>query len=110
MALSFPSSPSSGQTYTVGNKTWVYNGYAWDLISSNGQAIYNTANAAFAAANTAVAGSSAAAYAQANNAYTQANNAWGTANAAFAKANTGGIDKTPIGVEEPFKNSKDLMM
>ena len=75
MALSFPSSPVNGQSYTVGNKTWVYNGYAWDLMSSNGQAIYNTANAAFAAANTAVAGSSAAAYAQANAAFSKANGA-----------------------------------
>jgi hypothetical protein len=29
MALSFPSSPTLNQTYTVGSKTW--NGYAWDL-------------------------------------------------------------------------------
>ena len=26
-----------------------------------------------------------------------------------AKANTKGVDKTPIGVEQPFQNSKDLM-
>ena len=26
-----------------------------------------------------------------------------------AKANTNGIDKTPIGTEDPFKGSKDLM-
>ena len=26
-----------------------------------------------------------------------------------ANANTKGIDKTPIGIEEPFKPSKDLM-
>ncbi len=31
MALSFPSSPTLNQTYTVGSKTWNWNGYAWDL-------------------------------------------------------------------------------
>lgn len=31
MALSFPSSPSLNQLYTVGSKSWVWNGYAWDL-------------------------------------------------------------------------------
>ena len=29
--ITFPSSPSLNQTYAVGNKTWVWNGYAWDL-------------------------------------------------------------------------------
>ena len=26
-----------------------------------------------------------------------------------SQANTKGIDKTPIGIEQPFQNSKDLM-
>ena len=35
--ITFPSSPSVNQTYTVGSKTWIYNGYAWDLqLSSSG--------------------------------------------------------------------------
>ena len=29
MPLDFPSTPSIGQTYTVGNSTWVWNGTQW---------------------------------------------------------------------------------
>lgn len=31
MAIDFPSSPANNQTYTVGLKTWVYNGTSWDV-------------------------------------------------------------------------------
>lgn len=31
----FPSSPTLYQTFTVGSKTWVWNGYAWDLQAAN---------------------------------------------------------------------------
>lgn len=31
MPLNFPSGPALNQTYTFGGKTWVWNGYAWDL-------------------------------------------------------------------------------
>ena len=31
MPLTFPSSPSNGQTYTVGARTWTWNGSIWEL-------------------------------------------------------------------------------
>ena len=34
MAINFPDSPSVGQTYTVGNRIWTYNGTAWVLTTS----------------------------------------------------------------------------
>jgi hypothetical protein len=34
MAIDFPNSPSTGQSYTVGEKTWVYSGYSWELITT----------------------------------------------------------------------------
>ena len=49
MALNFPTSPSLNQTYTVSNKTWRWNGYAWDLNPAD----LATANAAYSTANTA---------------------------------------------------------
>ena len=33
--INFPSSPTTNQTYTVGSKTWIWNGYAWDLQLSS---------------------------------------------------------------------------
>ena len=94
MAISFPSSPTLNQTYVVGTKTWIWNGYAWDLQVANTTPIFIQANAAFDQANTATQyGTSAGAYA--NAAYTQANTAtqYGTgagayANAAYSQANT----------------------
>jgi hypothetical protein len=71
MALNFPTSPSLNQTYTVGTKTWKWNGYAWDVQL---QAAADSASviAAFATANTALS----------------------IANSAFAQANTGGGTST----------------
>jgi hypothetical protein len=114
--ITFPSSPSVNQTYTVGSKTWIYNGYAWDLqlssssfSTANGTIAWNTANAAFTAANAATAtdttqnNSITAAFIAANSAGVYANGAfasanlrattanasiaWNTANAAFVRAN-----------------------
>ena len=37
MALNFPNSPTNGQTYTLGDRTWSYNSTkgVWDLVSIN---------------------------------------------------------------------------
>jgi hypothetical protein len=32
MAIDFPNSPTSGDTYSEGTKTWQYNGTSWDLV------------------------------------------------------------------------------
>jgi len=34
MSFDFPSSPTNGQSYTSGGKTFIFNGYAWDPQSS----------------------------------------------------------------------------
>jgi hypothetical protein len=31
MALNFPINPTANQSYTLGTKTWIYNGYGWKL-------------------------------------------------------------------------------
>lgn len=53
MAISFPTSPAPNDTYTVGSKTWVYNGYAWDLQVASVAAAFDKANAANVLACTA---------------------------------------------------------
>jgi hypothetical protein len=32
MPINFPSSPSVNDTYTLGSKTWKFNGYSWELV------------------------------------------------------------------------------
>jgi hypothetical protein len=98
--ITFPSSPTTNQTYTVGSKTWIWNGYAWDLqlssgfSTANGTIAWNTANAAFIQANTPSAtANSAASYAnsaflRANTPSDVANSAASYANSAFIRANT----------------------
>jgi len=34
MAIDFPNSPSTNDTYTVGNKTWIYDGTTWNNYNS----------------------------------------------------------------------------
>jgi ABC-type glycerol-3-phosphate transport system permease component len=33
--ISFPTSPTLNQTYSIGSKTWKWNSYAWDLQISS---------------------------------------------------------------------------
>lgn len=67
MALDFPATPTNNDLYTIGTKTWRYNGYGWQLegannilvigeavgnVTGNGQVLYvNTTNTVQVAAN-----------------------------------------------------------
>jgi len=35
MPINFPDSPSTGDTHTVGDKTWTYDGTAWNVVQNN---------------------------------------------------------------------------
>ena len=37
MAIDFPNSPASADTFTSAGKSWTYNGYAWTLIGVSTQ-------------------------------------------------------------------------
>lgn len=34
MAIDFPNTPTVGETYTVGSKTWQWNGEKWVMLTS----------------------------------------------------------------------------
>jgi hypothetical protein len=34
MAIDFPNSPATNATYTVGNKTWIYDGTTWNTYNT----------------------------------------------------------------------------
>ena len=52
-AIQFPLSPYLNQTFTVGYKTWIWNGYAWDLQIANTSSVTILAQSAFDKANSA---------------------------------------------------------
>ena len=101
MAISFPSSPTLNQTYTVGYKTWIWNGYAWDLQVANTVSVTALAQAGFDKANTVSSNTIilqgvdttqntniSAANNLAQGAFNKANSSNVLAQAAFDKANT----------------------
>ena len=52
MALNFPNNPALNDTYTVDQKTWLYTGTAWNVVSGN----VNNVSATSSFTNIAVAG------------------------------------------------------
>lgn len=105
MSFNFPINPSLNQTYSVGDKTWIYDGRGWKLstLQFSVVPIYNHANGAYDKANSANslaqaafnaannAGSSAQIQTistHANGAFDKANSANVLAQAAFNTANT----------------------
>jgi hypothetical protein len=46
--VNFPNSPTVGQTYTVGTKSWTWNGTAWNaVVSGGGSGVAQAASIAF---------------------------------------------------------------
>jgi len=93
MALNFPDSPNLNDTYSLDDKTWVWNGYGWKLQSTTN--VTNLANSAFIQANSAFDHANAA-FDAANNSVDlwvrdAANSASSYANSAFESANSAGV-------------------
>jgi hypothetical protein len=93
MPLNFPSNPSLNDTYTLGDKKWVYDGKGWKLFSASFELVpivYAHANGAFDQANSANLLAQAA-FDSGNSTYTYANSGYSHANAAFDKANSANV-------------------
>ena len=44
MAINFPASPTTNQTYTYNGRTWTYNGVGWQATGSTGLTVYTKTN------------------------------------------------------------------
>ena len=44
MAINFPASPTTNQTYTFNGRTWTYNGVGWQATGSTGLTVYTKTN------------------------------------------------------------------
>ena len=52
MAINFPASPTTNQTYTFNGRTWTYNGVGWQATGSTGLTVYTKTNFTATAAQT----------------------------------------------------------
>lgn len=42
MAIDFPNSPSVNDTFTVGTRTWIWDGTTWELVATSSDPIQKT--------------------------------------------------------------------
>jgi hypothetical protein len=45
MALNFPDTPTTNDTFTAGDRTWIWTGIVWDLLSGSGSGNLDGGNA-----------------------------------------------------------------